>query len=234
MHWYVNVENQAYGPYSDDQMRGFVAEGRITTASLISHTPENGFYGAGEFDEFNLWSGAAREVLQPLVAVGEQMEAQMGGQVGSQSGTSAQYAPIQSVTQTNAQHVQPIYQPTQQPAAQPAPNGMGQESVSSTQPAAQSPKQSDVFLIMAEIRSEGEMGFLQTMQSFGQAERIGDTVWLVRSPHSVEQIRNTLSQTLNQQDRLFILDSSAGKTAWFNIGADLDHRIRELWDEDPS
>lgn len=217
MHWYVNVENQAYGPYSDDQMRGFVAEGRITTASLISHTPENGFYGAAEFDEFNLWSGATQEALQPLVAMG----GRVGAQMGAQSNTAAQYAPIQPV-------VQIATQPTTRPMAQPLQNETATQNVSG----AKSPERSNVFLIMAEIRSGGEMAFLQTMQSFGQAERIGDTVWLIRSPHSVDQIRNTLSQTLDQQDRLFILDSKAGKTAWFNIGADLDHRIRELWDED--
>lgn len=204
MHWYVNVENQAYGPYSDDKMRGFVAEGRVTTASLISHAPENGFYGAGEFDEFNLWCDAAQQTaLQPLVAV--------GAQAGVQGGTAARHTRVQTLHQETIQ-------PSQQSGKQ-----LGQNQVADAK--------TNVFLIMAEIRSDGEMAFLQTMQNFGQAERIGDTVWLVRTSNSVEHIRNTLSQTLNQQDRLFILDSKAGKTAWFNIGADLDHRIRELWDE---
>ncbi len=217
MHWYVNVENQTYGPYSDDQMRGFVAEGRITTASLISHSPEHGFYGAGEFDEFNLWSSAHQEIVQPLMAVG-----QVGTPVGSQSPAQspiqspAQYAPIQPVAQSQSTP-QPMHQAQKLASAQ-------------TQMAAGA--RSKVYLIMAEICSNGEMTFLQTLQSFGQAERIGDTVWLVRSPHAVEQIRNALSQTIGQQDRLFILDSKTGKTAWFNIGADLDHRIRELWDEE--
>jgi len=43
-------------------------------------------------------------------------------------------------------------------------------------------------------------------------------------------LRNTLSQCLTRDDRLFLLDSFANKTAWFNIGADMDARIRELWD----
>lgn len=204
MHWYVNVENQAYGPYSDDQMRGFVVEGRITTASLISNAPENGYFCAGDYDAFNLWCGTNQEELQPIVAV------------GGQAGTASQYAPVQAV--------QPVAQSIGQATPMSAPNHTTPQNIASAKTC--------VFLIMAEIRSDGEMAFLQAMQSFGQAERIGDTVWLVRSPHSVEQIRNHLSQTLNQQDRLFILDSQGGKTAWFNIGADLDHRIRELWDKE--
>ena len=204
MHWYVFVENQSYGPYSDDQMRGFVAEGRISNSSLISNTPQSGFFSATEFDAYNLWSGDAQQNMLSSVAA--------AGAVSVQA-TTANYAPIQPIQK---QPVQPQYEQAQAPQSTPAVHS----------------NKSCVFLVMAEIRSGGEMAFLQTLRGFGQTQRVGDTVWLVRSTYSVEQIRNTLSQTLNQQDRLFILNSHAGKTAWFNIGADLDHRIRELWDED--
>ncbi len=240
MHWYVFVENQSYGPYSDDQMRGFVAEGRVSNFSLISNTPQTGFFSATEYDAFNIWSGAAQQsMLAPLIAAG----------AGTVQATAANYAPIQPVKHQaqEPQHVQSYQiQQYEQPQAIQA-----QQTAQAIQPVRNTPEvqtsnilatnvqvpeaqnsKSTVFLIMAEIRSGGEMAFLQALQSFGQAERVGDTVWLVRTANSVEQIRNTLSQTLNQQDRLFILNSNAGKTAWFNIGTDLDHRIRELWDED--
>jgi len=88
-------------------------------------------------------------------------------------------------------------------------------------------------VIMAEIRSESLVTFLQRLQTFGHAERIGDTVWILKTAHNVQALRNALSQTLTRQDRLFIVDSANNKTAWFNIGADLDGRIRNLWDEAP-
>ena len=87
------------------------------------------------------------------------------------------------------------------------------------------------FVIMAEIRSESLMTFLRRLQTFGTAERLGDTVWVLKSSETTESLRNALSQTLTRQDRLFIVDSKNNKTAWFNIGADLDNRIRRLWDE---
>jgi len=220
MHWYVFVENQSYGPYSDDQMRGFVAEGRISNSSLISNTPQSGFFSATEFDAYNLWSGEAQQNMLSSVAA--------AGAVSVQA-TTANYAPIQPIHEQPI-HEQPIQkQPIQKQYEKFQQVAQAQEPQST--PAVHSNK-SCVFLVMAEIRSSGEMAFLQTLRSFGQTQRVGDTVWLVRSTYSVEQIRNTLSQTLDQQDRLFILNSHAGKTAWFNIGADLDHRIRELWDED--
>lgn len=87
-------------------------------------------------------------------------------------------------------------------------------------------------VIMAEIRSESLVTFLQRLQTFGHAERIGETVWILKTAHNVQALRNALSQSLTRQDRLFIVDSANNKTAWFNIGADLDSRIRNLWDDE--
>lgn len=89
-----------------------------------------------------------------------------------------------------------------------------------------------VLLVMAEIRSAQGMPFLQTLQTHGTAQRIGDTVWLLRGSVTADTLRSSLSRTLSKQDRLFILDSFHNKTAWFNIGADMDQRIRELWSPD--
>ncbi|MEE9348062.1 MAG: hypothetical protein V3U82_07700 [Robiginitomaculum sp.] len=85
------------------------------------------------------------------------------------------------------------------------------------------------FIIMAEIHSDNSLLFLRALQTFGTAERVGDSVWVLKSGQTTQVLRNGLSQTLTRQDRLFIVDSAANKTAWFNIGADLDNRIRNLW-----
>ena len=82
---------------------------------------------------------------------------------------------------------------------------------------------------MAEISSENGMRFLQALQSFGSAQRIGDTVWLLRAAADIDNLRNALANTLTRQDRVFIMDSFNNRTAWFNIGADMDSRIKNLW-----
>ena len=196
MNWYVQVDNQAYGPYTEGQMQAFVSEGRVNENSLITNAPESGYFHAVAYDVFKLWSGTGQ-----AIAVGA------GTQTYQQTAPyTPQYAvpePVVAITEATTEHSQ---------AASNAPT--------------------NVFLVMAEIRSGGAMEFLKALQSYGIAQRIGDTVWLLRSGTGVEQLRNALSQSLDRQDRLFILDSSANKTAWFNIGADLDKRIRELWDED--
>ena len=108
---------------------------------------------------------------------------------------------------------------------QPAPIAVGQ----SYSPVARQELAPTVLVVMAEIRSAQGMPFLQALQTHGTAQRIGDTVWLLRGAISADDLRSSLSRTLSKQDRLFILDSFHNKTAWFNIGADMDQRIRELW-----
>ncbi len=175
--WHVHFSGQTYGPYSSDQMRAFVEEGRVIETSLITHNLERGFYRASAYPVFNSWK--AQETIQ--IAQEAKQSVQMA------VGQSHQAQPLES---------------------------MG--------PA--------VFLIMAEIRSGQSMRFLQKLQSHGQAQRIGDTVWLLQATSSVDILRRSLSQELSKQDRLFILDSFKNETSWFNIGADMDQRIRDLWD----
>jgi len=206
--WYVQVGGQAYGPYSAAQMQGFVAEGRVNAQSVISQTPAQGYALATEFSAFAQWSGQQeqRQEPAPQAQVLRPMSNVGGGVLARQMQPSS-YAP---------QAVAPNPAPVQQTQVTPQ--------------AVQQPAANTVIFVMAEIRSGNGMLFLQALQNEGIAQRIGDSVWLLRSGVTIEQLRNRLSQTLTREDRLFLLDSFKNETAWFNIGSDMDVRIRELWD----
>ncbi len=105
-------------------------------------------------------------------------------------------------------------------------------TIENQHPAPSQPMQvkTSVFLVMAEINSEQAMRFLHLIQRLGTAQRIGDTVWLLRAAMDIDSLREQLSASLSRQDRLFILDSFNNKSAWHNIGADMDERIRKLWE----
>ena len=64
--WYVQVNGQVYGPYSDEQMQGFCVEGRVNAYSILSQSPHNGFTQATQFQSFLNWSGR----LQPQHQMG--------------------------------------------------------------------------------------------------------------------------------------------------------------------
>ncbi len=103
-----------------------------------------------------------------------------------------------------------------------------------TAPVTMATPKPSIFMVMAEISSGNGMRFLQALQAHGTAQRIGDSVWLLRSIEGgnagdIDVLRNALSETLTRQDRLFIIDSFNNRTAWFNIGADMDSRIKALW-----
>lgn len=86
-----------------------------------------------------------------------------------------------------------------------------------------------VFMIMAEIKSGAGMNFLQTLQTLGPTQRLGSTVWVLQARAEVKMLRDVLSQPLGAEDRLFVLDSFANETAWFNLSPEMDAQIAQLW-----
>jgi len=170
--WYIQVEQQSYGPFDDQTLWLFMCEGRVNAQSLISQHPNTAYRTISADPSLMNWLA--------------QIPQNQGDQ--SQPHLQAQTVPIAS----NAQQT--------------------------------------VFMVMAEIRSGRGMEFLQTLQGLGDVERIGDTVWILQARATSENIRNVLCQPLGADDRLFVIDSFANDTAWFNLGAQMDSRVRELWD----
>jgi len=165
--WYIQVDQQNYGPFDDKTLWAFMCEGRVNAQSLISQYPNTGY-----------------------------------------NFVSADPALMNWIAQT------PKNQAAQTPQQQtPAITNVPQSA----------------FIVMAEIRSNGGMQFLQILQGLGDVERIGDTMWIVQARSTSENIRNVLCQPLNSDDRLFVVDSFSNETAWFNFGAEMDSRVRQLW-----
>ena len=206
--WYVQVNGQAYGPYDTAQMQDFVAEGRVNAQSIISQSAQQGYAPAAQFPVFAQWSGQQPQ-MQPISNQAQVLRpmSNVGGGV-----LARQIQPVGQAPQAMVPNPTPVQR------AQITPQAVHQTAANT------------VILVMAEIRSGNGMQFLQALQQQGVAQRIGDSVWLLRCGISVEQLRNRLSQALTRDDRLFLLDSFKNETAWFNIGSDMDVRIRELWD----
>ncbi len=166
--WYIQVEQQNYGPFDDQTLWAFMCEGRVNAQSLISQYPNTAYRPVSANPGLMNW----------ITQVPPQLNSDIS----------------QVETDNKAQAVQ------------------------------------TVFMVMAEIRSGRAMEFLQTLQNLGDVERIGDSVWILQAHANSEDIRNVLCQPLGSDDRLFIMDSFANETAWFNLGAHMDARVRELWD----
>ncbi|MHA6286957.1 DUF4339 domain-containing protein [Maricaulis sp. CAU 1757] len=57
MSWYVKVEGRVYGPYTPQQMRAFVSEGRIAGHSLVAPERDGDWKPASDVDTLREWLG---------------------------------------------------------------------------------------------------------------------------------------------------------------------------------
>ena len=163
--WYVQVDEQPYGPFDDAALWKFMCEGRVSPQSLVSNSPNSGYRAVSADPGLMSWLAQTPQAMAASVPA------------------------------------------TQAPEAAPT-----------------------VFMIMGEIRSGRGMEFLRTLQSLGQVQRIGDTVWLLQARAKADDVRDVLSQPLGPTDRLFVLDSFANAPAWFNLSPQMDEQIAALWD----
>lgn len=182
-------------------------------------------YGPYSMAQMIAFIGEGRVIAGSLISQDATQGFAMAAGFPAFAGQLAPYASPQVLQQAHAQQQAQQGLETPQPIEAFTPQLQPQAVEAAPQPAAMQ----TVFLVMAEINSENGMRFLQSLQSFGPAQRIGDTVWLLRAAADIDNLRNSLANTLTRQDRVFIMDSFNNQTAWFNIGADMDSRIKDLW-----
>lgn len=187
-------------------------------------------YGPYSMAQMIAFIGEGRVIAGSLISQDAAQGFAMAAGFPAFAGQLAPYASPQVLQQAHAQHTASAALQTPQARETVTPQPLQPAQVTTPQtPKPQVTEKPSVFLVMAEISSENGMRFLQALQSFGPAQRIGDTVWLVRAAADIDNLRNALANTLTRQDRVFIMDSFNNRTAWFNIGADMDGRIKELW-----
>ena len=68
--------------------------------------------------------------------------------------------------------------------------------------------------------------------SLGPAYKISTNVWVVHTPTGAPEVVNSLTQHLGSTDRLFVVDATRNRTAWFNMGPETDAKIRQVWRQD--
>jgi hypothetical protein len=85
------------------------------------------------------------------------------------------------------------------------------------------------FVVIADLRSRASGPFEAAIGKLGQAHRLNALVWLLHSDRSAGTIRNELVQHIGHSDHLVIVDATRDRTAWFNLGPEVDAKIRRVW-----
>lgn len=83
--------------------------------------------------------------------------------------------------------------------------------------------------IFVDVKSGVSNNFEQTILDLGPAYRLLSNVWIVATHESANAVRNRLVQELGKLDSLFVIDTTRGKSAWFNFGPEADAKIRRIW-----
>jgi hypothetical protein len=87
------------------------------------------------------------------------------------------------------------------------------------------------LVIIVDVRtgSSSPCSLELAIQAMGQAYRVTQNAWILRSKRSAGTVRNELTAHLGGSDRLFVADTSNSRTAWFNLGPEAETKIRKVW-----
>lgn len=225
----LSIAGKIYGPYAAQQIRSYIAEGRITASSLISR--EGGAWTAAAEDSFCAGIFAQRQrrnVDEPEPAPPVAPAAPAGTtepQRAPQSSSSAREAFLKELE--GVRSLKPADPAAARPAGPPRPD----------QPSAAPmfPTERDVhaeptnFVIVFDLRSRGHNKLEEHIMSLGRAVRVLPGVWLLNATMTSGAIRNQLMKYFGTNDTFCIVDATRDKLAWFNLGPEVDSQIRQVW-----
>lgn len=222
----LSIGGKIYGPYTAQQLRSYIAEGRITASSLISR--EGGAWMPAADDPFcaNIFAQRARrgggggEGADDTQARAPEGDSQKSAQ-SSSSAREAFLKELEGVRGLKPSEAAP------RPAGAPRPD----------QPAAAPlfPTERDVqtepanFAIIFDLKSRGTNKLEEHIMSLGRTVRIMPGVWLLSATMTSGAIRNQLMKYFSTTDTFFIVDATRDKLAWFNLGPEIDSSIRQVW-----
>lgn len=198
--WLLKYGDRIYGPYTVDAMKSYIAEGRVIAQSVIA--PEGTLPGAEN------WQAAA-----------------------SVEAFAAYFGEPQPET--------PVEKPASIPVAAPAAPASDADAQTSQERAAygSSKGQTDRrrqpetanFVIVMDIKARYAGPLEQAIMSLGPAYKLAPNVWCVNANGTAAGLLNDLSVHIGKSDSMFIVDATRDRTAWNNLGPEIDAKIRRVW-----
>ncbi len=88
------------------------------------------------------------------------------------------------------------------------------------------------FLLIIDIKSDSNNELEQAIMRLGRASHVMRNAWILHGCYTAGTVRNALTPYLRPMDSLFIVDVNQGKTAAFNLGPEVEAKIRKIWKDD--
>lgn len=247
----ISIGGKIYGPYTADQMRSYIAEGRITPVSLVSR--EGGPWTAAAEDSFcaHILAQRARRLPEgrPIAtaspspaattsAAGLAAEAATPrSQPASGSSSSAREAFLKELE--GVRSIRPA-QPADRAPGPPRPGRPEPDLGPAPAPAPTSPgpifaadrdvaSEPSNFIIVFDLKSRGHGKLEEHIMQLGRAVRVLPGFWMLNATMTSGAIRNALMKHFGTMDTFVIVDATRDKLAWFNLGPEMDAQIRQVW-----
>ena len=230
----LNIGGRIYGPYTAQQMKAYVAEGRVTPASLVSR--EAGMWVSASEDPLCAeWLAAIAPAPQPQPTPVTVKPVRTGGPADPKPGSaSARDAFLKELEGVRLRS--PAFANTPQarearaiPAAPVRTANSDAAPVVDDASVVQHAIQSANMVLVFDLKSRGHGKLEEDIMSLGPASKIMAGVWVLHTELSSGAVRNQLMKHFGAVDSIFIVDASRDKTTWFNLGPEVDSHIRKVW-----
>lgn len=226
----LSIGGKIYGPYTAQQMRGYIAEGRVTALSLVSR--DGGAWTPAAEDSFCAPALAQRAVAAPQAA-----PTPPSGPVNvdAPEPDAASDRPTRSSAAAREAFLKELEGIRAIAPSEPAPRTPGPPRPEEPSPAPLFPTERETaaepsnFLIVFDLKSRGPNKLEEHIMSLGRAVRLLPGVWAVSTLATAGMLRNQLTKFFGTTDAFVIIDASRDKLAWFNLGPETDSQIRQVW-----
>lgn len=224
--WLLKYGDRIYGPYSQEAMNGYIAEGRVVAASLIAPEgtalEDNDWLPANTINAFAASFGAEPNPLSTQAQTPTQNK--VAPDYTSPAERAAQAASLTPEPATT-QHVTAQATATSDAGAQPRPvYGPAKGQVDRRR----QPETAN-FIVIMDIKARYAGPLEQAIMSLGPAYKLAPNVWCVNTNTTAPGLLNDLSIHIGKTDSMFIVDATRDRTAWHNLGPETDAKIRRVW-----
>ena len=214
--WLLKYGDRIYGPYSEEAMTGYIAEGRVIASSIVA--PE----GSGLSDA--AWQPAS--TVEAFATHFSPAEAATG-----KASIVTQQPAAKEAREAEAETVTPSVTPARTVSPTPSTDdgkrstyGPGKGQVDRRR----QPESSN-FLIVMDVKSRYTGPLEEAIMSLGPAYKLAPNVWCVNADATAAGLLNDLSIHIGKTDSMFIVDATRDRTAWHNLGPETDAKIRRVW-----
>ncbi|MFT3811516.1 MAG: DUF4339 domain-containing protein [Micropepsaceae bacterium] len=233
----ISIGGKIYGPYAADQMRSYIAEGRITASSLVSR--EGGPWTAASDDAFcaHILAQRARRVpdLPPAAPAAAPQDAAAATPQASPAPAAAPQSSSSSAREAFLKELEGVRgfkpaEPAQRAPGPPRPDApQPAPAAAAFAPDRDAAQEASNFVIVFDLKSRGHNKLEEHIMQLGRAVRVLPGFWLLNATMTSGAIRNALMKHFGTMDTFIIVDATRDKLAWFNIGPEIDSQIRQVW-----